>query len=291
MSVVFGEDRELPIALGGARWSLANEPNERLARETLLAAIDAGIRVIDTAPAYTTPPFTSHNEHLIGAALDGHSLGDQIQLVTKCGHTRDHTGAFQIDARPQTLARQCRESLAALRRDQIDLYLLHWPDPAVPLVESVGALAELRGAGLVAAIGVCNVDVEQLREVLAAVAIDAVENRLSLLSQAGLPVLVECDRRGLGYLAYSPVGGPEGAAWLAAQTPETIVGEIAGVLGATPQQIAIAWLLAQSPRLIAIVGAGRPSTVEAALAAARIQLSVTQCAQLSRVERAGSVAA
>jgi aryl-alcohol dehydrogenase-like predicted oxidoreductase len=276
------------IALGGARWSLGAAPDERSARETLLAALEAGVRVIDTAPAYTTPPFASHNEHLIGAVLHRHALRDQVQLITKCGHTRDLAGAFHVDARPETIATECRASLTALRREQIDLYLLHWPDPAVPLVESVGALVELRDTGLVAGIGVCNVSASQLNELLASIGIDAVENRLSLLAPADLPTVEECERAGVVYLAYSPLGGPKGAAWLAGQAPDTVLGSIAADHGVTPQQIAVAWLLGRSPAVVAIIGAGRPESITAAVRAAELTLSGDQLVELSGVQRSAA---
>ncbi len=272
----------VPIALGGARWSLTDSPDEALARETLYAALDGGVTVIDTAPAYTAPPHRSHNERLIGDALRRHPLRDQVTLITKCGHTRDLDGDFHVDARPETIARECRASLRALGREQIDLYLLHWPDPQVPLRESLGAMEELRAAGFVAAIGVCNVALEQLRELGDAVSVDAVENRLSLLNPANLPTVAECERRGIAFLAYSPLGGPAGAAWLARQQPGSVLGTIAAAHDANPQQLAVAWLLANSPAVTAIVGAGRPSSILDAVRAASISLSDTELGAIRR---------
>lgn len=284
MTALLGTDHEVPVALGGARWSLTATPDERAARATLYAALEAGVTVIDTAPAYTSPPHVSHNEHLIGDALRHHRLRDHVFLITKCGHTRDTTGVFHLDARPATIARECRASLKALGRERIDLYLLHWPDPDVPLAESVGALVELRAAGLVAGIGVCNVDLDQLRGLLGSTRLDAVENKLSLLAASDLPTLAECERQGLAYLAYSPLGGPGGAAWLARQGHDSMIGAIAAAHGASAQQVALAWLLACSPAVIAIVGAGQPGSIASAVAATALTLSDEELSQLRRVE-------
>lgn len=258
-----------PIGLGGARWSLTDCPDELLAVETLCAAWDRGISVIDTAPAYTTPTHPGHNEELIGRVLR-RVRPPGVFLVTKAGHAREQ-GSFHIDGRPQTIHRQCRESLARLGAQQIDLYLLHWPDPTVDLADSVGALADLRDQGLVRMVGVCNVDRNQLETARAVTDIAAVQNRFSLLDQDNRSVVTECAAAGVAHLCYSPLGGPAGAHSTLGGIPE--VRRVAESHGATVHQIALAWVLAASPVTIPVVGAGRPDSIRAAADAVGIALS------------------
>lgn len=274
---MIGDSAVSPLGLGGARWSLTDHPDEDLATRTLRLALDLGITLIDTAPAYTTPWHRSHNEELIGRVLADLPRRD-VFLVTKAGHYRDGAHGFPIDGRPETIKRQCRSSLTSLGVDEIDLYLLHWPDPVVPLADSVGALADLRDQGLVRMIGVSNVDLGQLAEARSVTAIAAVENRLSILDQRGMDVLRECATVGISHLCYSPLGGPAGAGSGLAALPD--LAQIAQEHGATAHQIAIAWLLGLSPGAIPIVGAGRPDSVRQALEAAGIQLAPAQCARL-----------
>ncbi|WP_062347153.1 aldo/keto reductase [Herbidospora yilanensis] len=244
------------VALGGARWSLTGSPDEDLALATLHAALDAGVTLVDTAYAYT-PPGTSggHNESPIARGIAGRS----VTVSTKGGHWRG-PGGFLIDGRPSTLRRHFEESLSRL--GAIGLYFLHWPDPAVPLRESVGELIRLREEGLVERVGVCNVTLDRLRRLEG---IDAVQNRFSP------DIARHCAGHGLEYLVHSPFGGPAGARRIAA---DPVIGEIARDHGVTPHAVALAWLTAQGP-VVPIVGAGRPGSV-AAFDGARLTLTGTE---------------
>lgn len=266
------------VGLGCARWSLTDSPDEELAARTLLAGLDAGVTLIDTARAYTTPTHPAHNEELLARLLPGRVDRDRILLATKGGHYRDGTG-FPIDARPQTLHTHCRESLSRLGAERLDLYLLHWPDPHVPLAESVGALAELREEGLVAMVGVCNVSLDQLTEARRVTRIDAVQNTYSPLRTGDRAVVDECTTAGIAYLSYSPLGGPDGAGKMAEALPAFAIA--AERYEVTVHQIAFAWLLAQSQALIPIVGAGRPDSIKAAAEAAKLALTPGDLAELS----------
>lgn len=281
------------IALGTARWALVEDPDETLARQTVHAALDAGITLVDTAPAYTPPGVQAYAERLVGRVLrERGGSADGVLVSTKGGHYRDGA-TFPIDGRPETIRRQCRESLAALGVDRIGLYLLHWPDPAVPLAESVGALAELRDRGLVEHVGLCNVDLGQLRTARAETRVDAVQNPFSALSTAGQDVLDECAAAGIAHLAYSPLGGPAGATSLGTRLPAfASVAQELGVTehgvteqgvteqGVTAQEVALAWLLAHSPVLVPLIGAGRPERVAAAVRAGRLVLDPGQRSRL-----------
>src|SRR3954453_8293093 len=144
--------------------SVAGRPDRIQALDTIHAALDAGIRLIDTADAYCLDAAdTGHNETLVAEALASWR-GDRttVMVATKGGHTRTRRGAWALDGRPEHLRAACDGSLRRLDVDCIDLYQLHRPDPRVPFDESVGALHELRAAGKVREIGVSNVDLDQI---------------------------------------------------------------------------------------------------------------------------------
>src|SRR6516165_3330730 len=164
------------IGLGTAQFAFRDgTPEDSVA--TVHAALDAGVRLIDTALAYTRADAESYAEQVVARALRG--IGHDRPLVaTKGGHWRDGD-AFPVDGRPETLRAHCEISLRTLGAGRIDLYQLHHVDPAVPLADSAGALAELRADGKVAAVGLSNVTIAQLDEASAVTPVDAVQNRLS----------------------------------------------------------------------------------------------------------------
>src|SRR5207245_2104807 len=147
---------------------------------TLHAALDAGMTLIDTADVYCLDDDDiGHNERLIARALAGWT-GDRsgVIVATKGGLTRPR-GSWQRDARPERLRAACDASLAALGVERIDLYQLHAPDDAVPLADSVGALADLRAAGKIRWVGLSNVAVEEIDEARGIVPVTTVQNRMS----------------------------------------------------------------------------------------------------------------
>ena len=138
--------------------------------------------------------------------------------------------------------------------DRIDLYLLHHVDPAVPLLDSVAALEQLRGEGKIAAIGLSNVTIEQLDAALTVAPVAAVQNKLSYADPGDLPTALACARRQVAYLAYSPFGGPAG-------TPPRAALEVAGRRGASVHRVLLAWLRDQSANILPLVGASRPASI------------------------------
>lgn len=245
------------IALGGARWSLVDRPDESLAEATIRAALAEGVNLFDTARAYTTTRQASHNETLLGTVLAEELAAGSAVISTKGGHGRLGSGDFYVDGRPTTLRRHCEDSLRFLGIDRIPLYSLHWPDPEVPISESVGVLADLRTQGKVEMIGLCNVSVEQLEAAVETAHIDAVQHRFSPIDQARREVVDLCATLGIPFLAYSPFGGAAGAPTLGRHQGIT---DVCARTGATPYQVAVAWLLGH-PGVIPIVGAGRPSSI------------------------------
>lgn len=219
---------------------------------TVRAALAAGVRLIDTALAYTRPGVESYAEHIVAAAL--RSAADERPLVaTKGGHWRDGD-RFPVDGRPATLRAHCEISLRTLGTDRLDLYFLHHVDPSVPLADSVGALAELHQEGKIAAVGLSNVTIAQLDESCAITAVAAVQNRLSYADPADLPSALACTQRGISYLAYSPLAAPSGPRLQAALM-------VARRHDASVQRVMLAWLRAQAPNIVPLVGATRPASI------------------------------
>lgn len=265
-----------PVGLGLAALTFDHADDPGRGTDTVHAALDAGIGLFDTALAYTTATEPHHSERLLARSLRGLPAADRPLISTKGGHYRDGDG-FPVDGRPATLRRHCEESLHALRTERIDLYFLHWPDPGVPVAESVGALSDLQREGKIARIGVSNVDTRQLDEAMGAAPITAVQNPYSLFAPGDRRVLEHCDRHGIAYLAYSPLQGIGSAgAGLSG-----LLAELATGYGAEPGQIALAWLLAQSPGLLAVSGASRPRTARSSAAAAALDLSGEHLALLT----------
>jgi aryl-alcohol dehydrogenase-like predicted oxidoreductase len=220
---------------------------------TVHAALDAGVRLIDTALAYTRPGVESYAEHVVARALRG-IAGERPLVATKGGHWREGD-AFPVDGRPATLRAHCEISLRTLETGRLDLYQLHHVDPRVPLADSVGALADLRREGKIAAIGLSNVTVAQLDETLAIAPVAAVQNRLSLAGPGDLPTALACARRGVSYLAYAPFGGPSGAPPVAALA-------VARRRGVSVHRVLLAWLRQQSPNILPLAGASRPASIQ-----------------------------
>ena len=215
---------------------------------TVHAALDAGVRLIDTALAYTRPGIESYAEQVIASALRG-VAHDRPLVATKGGHWRDGD-QFPVNGRPEALRAHCEISLRTLQADRIDRYQLHHADPGVPLAESVGALEALRREGKIAAIGLSNVTVAQLEEALAVAPVTAVQNRLSYGRPGDLPMALACAQRGIVYLAYMAFGGPPGAAHA-----------VAGRRDVSVHRVLLAWLRAQSPNIVPLAGASRPPSI------------------------------
>jgi aryl-alcohol dehydrogenase-like predicted oxidoreductase len=245
-------DRQIEgIGLGTAQFAFRDgTPEDSVA--TVHAALDAGVQLIDTALAYTRAGVESYAEQVVARALRG-ITGERPLVATKGGHWRDGD-TFPVDGRPATLRAHCEISLRTLEVDRIDLYQLHHVDPKVPLADSVGALEELRREGKIAAIGLSNVTVAQLDEALAIAPIATVQNKLSYGEPRDLPTAPACARRHVGYLAYSPFDGPSG-------NPPRAALAVAARRGVSVHRVLLAWLRAQSPNIMPLVGASRPVSI------------------------------
>ena len=260
------------------RLSTAGRPDRGDALVTLRQIVDAGVRLLDTADAYCLDRAdTGHNEALIAEALTGATRAD-VLVATKGGHVRDDTGGWHTDGRPEHIVAACEASLRRLRRDVIDLYFFHRPDPAVPFVESVGALRTLVDAGKVRLAGLSNVDVAQLEAASAIVDVAAVQNELSPDSTESLPVLAACNERGLDFLPWAPLGAA-GAASVGTRHP--VLGEVAARHGCSPQRVAIAWLCSLDPVCLPIPGGRSAPRILDSVAGAGLVLSEQDAAALA----------
>jgi aryl-alcohol dehydrogenase-like predicted oxidoreductase/predicted kinase len=262
---------ELRIGLGCMRLSTEPERDEALALETIGAGVDAGVTIFDTAHSYGLgEDDLGHNERLLARALRRAAADARARIVTKGGMTRVG-GGWVPDGRAKALRADCEASLAALDGLPIDLYLIHAPDPRTPWRTSLRALERLVAEGLVRHVGVSNVNRRLLDEALELAPIAAVQVALSPFDVGALRggVVARCAEAGVAVIAHSPLGGPRRAPRLARNQA---LAEVAKAHGATPAEVALAWLLALSPEVVAIPGARRPKTARSAAAAAEITL-------------------
>lgn len=238
------------------------EPADRAGCQRVLRrALELGINLIDTADSYG--PEVS--ERLIAETL--YPYPDNLVIATKGGLTRPGPGRWLPNGRPDHLRQACEGSLKRLRVDEIDVYQLHGPDPNVPFEESVGALVELKEEGKIRHIGLSNVDTDHLTRAQRLTPIVSVQNRYSLSDRTAEPVLTACSAQDLPFIPWNPLeigeltraGGP--------------VREIADRVGATPGQVALAWLLAHSPVMLPIPGTSKVRHLEENVGAARLRLA------------------
>jgi aryl-alcohol dehydrogenase-like predicted oxidoreductase len=268
------------IGLGEMPMSLEGRPTEADSVRTIHAALDAGVTLIDTADAYCVDAGDiGHGERLIARALQTWSQDPEDVLVaTKGGHTRAADGSWGLDGRPEYLRRACEASLKALGADALGLYQFHRPDPTIPYVESVGALAELQQEGKVRLVGISNATVEQIRAAMELVPLASVQNEFSPRFRSSGDELAFCAEHGIAFLPWSPLGGIGDASALGDR--HAAFAAVARAHGVSPQRVALAWGLAQAPVVIPIPGASRPETILDSLQAADLELSADELADL-----------
>lgn len=277
-----GDRKVGAIGLGAMPMSLEGRPDRQRSIATIHAALDAGVGLIDTADAYSTGGSdTGHNERLVAEALRTWSGdSDDVLVATKGGHVRPGDGSWDVDGRPEHLRAACEASLAALGVDAIALYQFHRPDPKVPFAESIGALAELLGAGKIRMAGLSNVSIPQIDEARAIVPVVSVQNQFSPAFRSSAAELAYCGGLGLAFLPWSPLGGMDGASEVGAR--HQAFADVARRHGASPQQVALAWELAQGDHVIPIPGSSRPGTIRDSVAAADLRLSPNDLELLER---------
>ncbi|MFF5703158.1 aldo/keto reductase [Streptomyces sp. NPDC012794] len=275
------------IALGAMPLSIENRPDEARAVATVHAALDAGITLIDTADSYHWhPDERGHNELLVARALARYG-GDtsHVLVATKGGRGRTGDGGWTVTGTPAHLKRAAEASLKRLGVESIGLYQLHKPDPDVPWAESVGALRELLDAGTIRSAGISNVTTDQIREAHAVLgdALVCVQNQYSPAVRDAEPELELSTRLGLAFLPWSPLGGISRSSLDGPSGPTsagTAFHRVAAGRGVSPQRVALAWLLARSPRVIPVPGASRPASVQDSARATEIELEAAELAEL-----------
>ncbi|HEX7527184.1 MAG TPA: aldo/keto reductase [Gaiellaceae bacterium] len=251
---------------GSGIWGEPADPDEAL--RVLRRAVELGVNFIDTAHAYG--PEVS--ERLIAEAL--HPYPNDLIVATKTGLQRSGPNAWHPDGRPETIRRECELSLKLLRVDTIDLYQLHRPDPGVPLEDSLGTIVELRDEGKVRLIGVSNVNAAELRRAQAVTEIVSVQNRASFGDRSSDDVLAICEADGIAFLPWAPLDGGD-------LTRARRLEAVAAAHDATTGQVAIAWLLALSAMMLPIPGTSSVAHLEENVAAAALQLTAEEIAQLA----------
>ena len=259
------------ISLGAMPLSLEGRPEREEAKEVVQRAVRLGVTLIDTADAYALHSGDmGHNERLIREALNEMGGAEDVVVATKGGLVRPE-GRWERNGRPRHLREACERSLRNLEVDSIDLYQFHAPDPDVPFEESVGEISRLREEGKVRAVGLSNVDLEQLERAREIVEITSVQNRFNPWDRSAeeTGLIRFCDENRITFLPYSPVGGGRRVKLLRDDAALREVGEREG---ATPEELVLAWILSQSPTLVPIPGASRTESIESSVRAADLDL-------------------
>lgn len=281
---------------GGYDWG---ETSLQAVQETLNAALEAGINLIDTAPIY------GNSEELLGQVLKGQR--QKVFLSTKCGLVKNGSWTNH-DLRPQTIITQLENSLRLLHTDYIDIYLIHYLDPHVPWQDAFNTLTKLQVQGKIRYIGACNIPSDTLEEMAGTGVISCVQEELSLLhSQKAKRVLGISHAHDLGFMAYGPLCGGilsgkyqcepnfrradarnyfykcyRGESFTQAQELVTRVQRVAEEKRALPAQIALAWVLAQEGATCALAGARSGEQARQNAAAAEVVLSAEEICSLQK---------
>ncbi|MFF3543471.1 aldo/keto reductase [Streptomyces platensis] len=236
-------------------------------------AVERGVTLIDTADNYG--PDVA--EELVARALHPYPAG--LVIATKGGVVRTGPDRWHIAGRPEQLRAMCEASLRRLRVDTLDLYQLHRLDPDVPMADQLGALLDLQREGKIRHIGLDSIDAAELTRAREIAPIASVQNRYNLLDRAAEDVLELCEKQGIAFLPWFPLGN--GALTGAAGAALTAV---AARHGATTGQISLAWLLHHSPVLLPTPGTGSPAHLDENLAAGRIALTEGDLGELEAWE-------
>ena len=205
-------------------------------------------------------------------------------VTTKGGITRSEGEQWGRDSSPQALRRACEDSLRALDVSCIDLYQHHRHDPAMTYIDQVRALQLLKDEGLVRRIGLSNVTEAELDLAIGELGsasdggVISVQNELSPRYRADLDVLARCEREGIAFLPWSPLGGATHAKDVGPRF--AAFADVADAVGATPQEVTLAWLLRMSSVMIPIPGATRPETITSIVRSMTLELTDEQFATL-----------
>ncbi|WP_341720725.1 aldo/keto reductase [Micromonospora sp. FIMYZ51] len=244
---------------GPGVWGDPKDPAEAV--RVLRRAYELGVTFIDTADSYG--PFVS--ELLIREAL--HPYADDLVIATKAGLTRSGPGEWRPVGRPEYLRQQCELSLRHLGLESIDLYQLHRIDRKVPLADQIGELVRLKQEGKIRHIGLSEVTVEQIEAAREIAPIASVQNLYNVANRAAEDVLTYCEGNDIAFIPWYPIATGELA------RPGGPLDKISTEHGATPAQLALAWLLRRSPVMLPIPGTSTVAHLEENVAAAQVRLT------------------
>ncbi len=252
---------------GPGVWGEPEDPEN--AERVLRRAVELGVNFIDTADAYG--PEVS--ERQISSALSPHA--EHLVIATKGGYTRQGPGRWRTNGSRKHLREACEGSLKRLRVDRIDLYQLHRPDSRIAFEDQVWTLAELREEGKIRHVGLSNVGVREIVMAMDIVPIVSVQNRYNLTDRSSEAVIETCECEGIAFLPWYPLATGR------LSRPGARLDGIASNHGATPSQIALAWLLAKSPVILPIPGTSSVEHLEENVAAAGLRLTDEEVGALS----------
>lgn len=285
------------------------ELNDEESIATIRHALDAGVDLVNTADAYGQ----GRNEELVGRAIRGRR--DEVVLTTKFGNIRNPDGSSAVNGRPAYVREACEASLRRLGTDRIDLYCLHRVDPATPIEDTVGALADLVAEGKVRHIGLSEAGAQTLRRAHAVHPLACLETEYSLWSRdVEAEILPACRQLGIGFVAYAPLGRGflTGAIRKAGDLIEAdrrrahprfsddniahnlasieILEGVARDAGASPAQVALAWLLHQGTDIVPIPGTKRRNWLDANIEAVDLALDAGALTRLAETFPPGGTA-
>ena len=250
-------------------------PRDRDAAIAVLRrAVELGVDLIDTADSYGP----TISEELIHDAL--FPYGD-VLVATKAGLLRTGPGRWHACGRPEYLRQQCELSLRRLGVEAIDLFQLHRIDPTVDREDQFALLAALKQEGKVRAVGLSEVRADELDAAREVVEVATVQNSYNATERRSEAVLAHCESLGIGFMPYFPVAAG------ALTGSDAQVGKVAAAVGATPAQVALAWLLHKSPVMLPIPGTSSLAHLEENCAAALVRLDDQQMADLDSLGRPG----
>jgi pyridoxine 4-dehydrogenase len=245
-------------------------PDKAEAIRAVRRAVELGVNFIDTADSYG--PF--YSEMTIKEALRPYP--DGLVIATKAGHTRPGPTEWAPVGRPEYIRQQCHLSLRHLGVERIDVFQIHRLDPLVDIDDQLTTLRDLQAEGLVRHVGLSNVTIEQADYARKAVSLVSVQNPYSLARRQHEELVDLCAEWGIAFIPWAPIA----AGRLTQPGP---LADLAAELGATPAQLALAWLLRRSPAMLVIPGSAKAAHVAENCAAAGLDLSDAD------VERIGSL--
>jgi pyridoxine 4-dehydrogenase len=257
---------------GEGVWGPPKDPVTAIA--VLRRAVELGVNFIDTADSYGP----NVSEELIAEALAPYPK--DLVIATKGGWNRPGPNQWTHDASPAHLREAVEGSLKRLRLDRIDVYQLHVPDPAVPLAASIETLANMQSEGKIRLVALSNVTVEHIERARKIAPIVSVQNRYSFADREWDNVVDYCERNGIAFIPWFPLG--------AGRVAGKLLERIAKVRQVKPLQIALAWLLKRSPVILPIPGTSSIAHLEENIHAASLQLSENEYLELTGITELAS---